>query len=519
MLIDGIVRPFPFVAYSNSIFHSALIQNNQMKSDTSKYNSANINIGFFQLITPAMILCTAGFFGIAFALKDRLSEGFWEAPQLNSTIFLVIFWAIYKAFANNYDLFRTRRFLKSIEKIEETGEVSPEIIAKLSKGLQTDGALLNIQNTHSALENLSVYGHLNFTDNDARLIKSKFGSRMRHERNVVSYLSGILVMMGLIGTFWGLLDAINDVGEAMAEVAHSIDGPADGSGGGDNLGSFIGKIAEPLEGMGIAFSASLFGLAGSLFVGFLNFFAGHAQNNFVEEVSRWIDLRIPKLNPALQEKTKGQKVPKSDDLKAWLAGFVYLSSKTNQKMGQIMLALSKSTEAMLKSSYQTEKIYDYQKDIFMSMERMSTRMGVVKDSLQYMTKSVEPTMRIQSSMRDALVEINTHLTTARSSDNDIALQQIDRLNKLTNQMQEVNSTFQVLSQVQSSLVVEIEKLREKSQKEDNVTEFSNLVWQLNSILEEIRQSNVSAYMGLFDDKGPNGQGHSNGPGTGDVPAE
>lgn len=466
-----------------------------------------------------MILCTSGFFFLAFALQERLSEGFWEAPQLNSTIFLVIFWAIYKAFSNNYDLLRTRRFLVKIEQAEDSSEVEPEAIDKLIRGLHGDGAMLNLQNMHSALENLSVYGHLNFTDNDARLIKSKFGSRMRHERNVVSYLSGILVMMGLIGTFWGLLDAINDVGEAMAEVSHSLDSTNPESAADNNLGSFIGKIAEPLEGMGIAFSASLFGLAGSLFVGFLNFFAGHAQNNFVEEVSRWIDLRIPKLNPALQEKTNGQKTPKSDDLKAWLAGFVYLSSKTNQKMGQIMLALSKSTEALLKSAHQTEKIYDYQKDIFMSMERMSTRMGVVKDSLQYMTKSIEPTMRINSSIRDTLAEINTNLSAARAADNDITLQQIDRLNKLTNQMQEVNSTFQVLSQVQSSLVVEIDRLREKSQKGDNVAEFSNLVWQLNSILEEIRQSNVSAYMGLFENETTHNNGQTNGPETSEAPAE
>lgn len=488
-----------------------------MTSDDSLTLSHKINVRFHQLFTPTMVMCVVGFFVLGYLLRERLMIGFLTAPELNSTIFLVIFSAIYIAFANNYQLYKTLRFLKFIEKIEDEGDERSEDLQVLGRKLLTDGAMLNIQNMVSALENLSVYGHLNFTDHDARLIKSKFGGRMRHDRNVVSYLSGILVMLGLIGTFWGLLGAIDDVGKAMGSVSESLQ--VDSGAGGADLGSFIGSISAPLQGMGIAFSSSLFGLSGSLFLGFLNFFAGHAQNNFVEEVSRWIDIRIPKLNPALQEKTKGQKVPKSDDLKAWLAGFVYLSSKTNQKMGQIMLALSKSTEAMLKSASQTEKIYDYQKDIFMSMERMSTRMGVVKDSLQYMTKGVEPNLRINASIRDTLVEINTHLTTARSSDNDIALQQIDRLSKLTNQMQEVNSTFQVLSQVQSSLVVEIEKLRERSQKDDNVSEFSNLVWQLNSILEEIRQSNVSAYMGLFEDQGPHGKGQPNGPGAGDVPAE
>lgn len=483
-----------------------------MESDTYNSHSNKIHVAFLHLITPAMILCVIGFFTLGYLLRERLSSGFFTAPELNSTIFLVIFCAIYKAFSNNYDLYRTLHYLKKIEKIEDSGETGPETVERLKGGLKADGSMLNIQNMHSALENLSVYGHLNFTDNDARLIKSKFGSRMRHERNVVSYLSGILVMLGLIGTFWGLLGAINKVGEAMGAVSQSFDAAGTDSGGQD-LGSFIGSISAPLQGMGIAFSSSLFGLSGSLFLGFLNFFAGQAQNNFVEEVSRWIDLRIPKLNPVLQEKTKGQKVPKSDDLKAWLAGFVYLSSKTNQKMGQIMLALSKSTEAMLKSAYQTEKIYDYQKDIFMATERMSTRMGVVKESIQYITKNIEPSMRLNSSIRDTLVEINAHLASSRASGDQIAMQQIDRLSRLTNQMQEVNSTFQVLSQVQSSLVVEIEKLREKSQKEDNVAVFSNLVWELNSILEEIRQNNVGAYMSVFENHETNGSTEPREPGS------
>lgn len=114
----------------------------------------------------------------------------------------IIFWAIYKAFANNYDLYRTLRFLKKSRR-PRSRATRTATVSRALKSLNSDGAMLNIQNMHGALDNLSVYGHMNFTDNDARLIKSKFGSRMRHERNVVSYLSGILVMMGLIGTFWG----------------------------------------------------------------------------------------------------------------------------------------------------------------------------------------------------------------------------------------------------------------------------------------------------------------------------
>ena len=468
-----------------------------MNASTPVNLSIKIQKRFYHFFTPSMITIVIGLFVISYLLRERLTEGFFTAPELNFVIFLVVFSAIFKAFSNNYKLYKTMVFLRRVEKVEEMDEPAREDIILLGKKLDTEGALLNIQNMVTCLENLSVYGHLNFNDNDARLIKSKFGARMRHDRNVVNYLAGILVMLGLIGTFWGLLGTINAVGDAMGAVSESFQ-KTSGDEGGANIGSFIGSISAPLQGMGVAFSSSLFGLSGSLFLGFLNFFAGQAQNHAIEEVSRWIDYRIPKLSPTLKEKAAGQTVPRSDDLKAWLAGFVYLSNKTNQQMGQIMLALSKSTEAMLQSAYQTEKIYDYQKDIFMSMERMSTRMGMVKESMQYMAKNVDPNLRYQASIRDQLVEVKDYLSKSQNNSDEMSLKQLEKLGKLTNQMQEVNSTFQILSEVQSNLVIEIEKLREKSQKEDNVAEFSNLVWQLSTILEEIKQSNVSAYMSIFD---------------------
>ena len=66
----------------------------------------------------------------------------------------------------------------------------------------------------------------------------------------VTYLSGVLVMLGLIGTFWGMLDTLNSVGEAMAGLSQSVSGEG-------GLGDFINGISKPLEGMGIAFSSSL----------------------------------------------------------------------------------------------------------------------------------------------------------------------------------------------------------------------------------------------------------------------
>jgi hypothetical protein len=48
------------------------------------------------------------------------------------------------------------------------------------------------------------------------------------------------------------------------------------------------SLAGPLQGMGLSFSASLFGLAGSLVLGFLDLQAGQAQNRFYTELEDWL---------------------------------------------------------------------------------------------------------------------------------------------------------------------------------------------------------------------------------------
>ncbi|MDR1476742.1 MAG: hypothetical protein LBI17_01280, partial [Rickettsiales bacterium] len=87
-------------------------------------------------------------------------------------------------------------------------------------------------------------------------------SRISDMRSSAGYFSGVLVFLGLLGTFWGLLLTIGSVGD----VVRNMD-----IGGGDAAAMFEGlknNISKPLSGMGTAFSTSLFGLGASLVLGF-----------------------------------------------------------------------------------------------------------------------------------------------------------------------------------------------------------------------------------------------------------
>lgn len=106
--------------------------------------------------------------------------------------------------------------------------------------------------------------------------------RLDESREISRYMIGLLIFLGLLGTFWGLLGTIG----AVANVIEGLQ-----VGDGDFAAVFINLKAgllKPMQGMGTAFSSSLFGLGGSLVLGFLDLQAGHAQNRFFDELEEWL---------------------------------------------------------------------------------------------------------------------------------------------------------------------------------------------------------------------------------------
>ncbi len=115
-----------------------------------------------------------------------------------------------------------------------------------------------------------------------RTILDSIRNRLEDSRDLSRYLIGVLVFLGLLGTFWGLMSTVSTVGTLINNMSVET---TDGAAIFENLKN---SLAGPLSGMGIAFSSSLFGLAGSLVVGFLDLQAGHAQNRFVNELEEWL---------------------------------------------------------------------------------------------------------------------------------------------------------------------------------------------------------------------------------------
>lgn len=124
-------------------------------------------------------------------------------------------------------------------------------------------------------------GRMAISQQTMRHLLDSIGTRLDEARDISRYMTGLLVFLGLLGTFWGLIETVGSVGKV-------IDGLKVGGDAGALFDTLKGGLAAPLSGMGISFSSSLFGLAGSLILGFLDLQSSQAQNRFYTDLEDWL---------------------------------------------------------------------------------------------------------------------------------------------------------------------------------------------------------------------------------------
>jgi hypothetical protein len=124
-------------------------------------------------------------------------------------------------------------------------------------------------------------GRMTITQQTMRHLLDSIATRLDEARDISRYMTGLLVFLGLLGTFWGLIETVGSVGKV-------IDGLKVGGDAGALFDTLKEGLAAPLGGMGISFSSSLFGLAGSLILGFLDLQSSQAQNRFYTDLEDWL---------------------------------------------------------------------------------------------------------------------------------------------------------------------------------------------------------------------------------------
>jgi hypothetical protein len=134
-------------------------------------------------------------------------------------------------------------------------------------------------------------GRMAISSQTMKSLLDSVGTRLDEARDMSRYMTGLLIFLGLLGTFWGLIETVGSVGTV-------IKGLKVGGDTGAMFDALRDGLAAPLGGMGISFSSSLFGLAGSLVLGFLDLQTSQAQNRFYTDLEDWLATTVRDLGGA-----------------------------------------------------------------------------------------------------------------------------------------------------------------------------------------------------------------------------
>jgi hypothetical protein len=291
---------------------------------------------------------------IVLVIQKQVLVAFWANPALNGLIFLVLGLGIVFAFAQVARLFREIRWVNSRIEPDETKAPPPEPIL-----LAPMAALLGDKIGRTGISTMTLRSVLDST-----------GGRLDESREIARYLTGLLVFLGLLGTFWGLIETVSSIGGVIERLPS----------GGENNALFDElkrSLAAPLGGMGIAFSSSLFGLAGSLTLGFLDIQAGQAQSRFFYEVEEW-------LSGAVDDQP--QAAGASPDLRQTLDGISRAVSDggSGRNSGQAIAQLAEGIQAMV------QHMRNEQQMIRTWVEAQSAQQSEVKRLLERLARDLPP---------------------------------------------------------------------------------------------------------------------------------
>ena len=216
-----------------------------------------------------LVLCAL----IMFVLYKQIVVAFFANPGLNALIGAVLLIGIILSFRQVIRLYPEVAWVNNF-RIADPGlaiDRRPTLLAPMA-------AILGGERS----------GRMTISQQTMRHLLDSIATRLDEARDISRYMTGLLVFLGLLGTFWGLIETVGSVGKV-------IEGLKVGGEAGAVFDSLREGLAAPLGGMGISFSSSLFGLAGSLALGFLDLQTSQAQNRFYMELEDWLSTIVSDL--------------------------------------------------------------------------------------------------------------------------------------------------------------------------------------------------------------------------------
>ena len=261
---------------------------------------------------------------VAAILFNQILIFFWANPFINSLIIFVMLIGVVLSFRQIIRLFPEVRWVNSLQD-GQIPATQPVLLAPVA-GMLRDRL-----------------GEAVITPSSMRSILDSVGNRLDEAKDTSRYLTGLLVFLGLLGTFYGLLETVTSV----ASTIQALDATQ-----GDTASLFTDLkqgLAAPLGGMGTAFSASLLGLSGSLILGFLDLQSSQAQNAFYTDLEDWMTSMTELDHPMTMMQASGLGVS-GDEMQAMIErlGTTMQSSNSSQNAIRAMAELARGIDGLVK---------------------------------------------------------------------------------------------------------------------------------------------------------------------------
>ena len=220
-----------------------------------------------------LILCGL----IAYVLHQQILTAFLANPWLNGLILGVLAIGIILSFHQVIRLFPEVTWINGYRNADPklATRREPKLLAPMAAMLGGERA-----------------EHVAISAQTMRAFLDSLATRLDEARDILRYMTGLLVFLGLLGTFWGLIETVGSVGTIINSL--KVGGDADSV-----FDALKEGLSAPLGGMGISFSSSLFGLAGSLVLGFLDLQTSQAQNRFYTNLEDWLATTVQDLGAGI----------------------------------------------------------------------------------------------------------------------------------------------------------------------------------------------------------------------------
>ncbi len=281
--------------------------------------------------------------GVCVFLAPHLQDAFLANAALNGMILGVLIFGILYIFRQVLMLRPEIHWLEHLRRESQGGLIFPGTLSE-----ERPPRLLAPMATMIGEKR----GKLSLSTMSMRTLLDGIQSRIEEGHDVSRYLIGLLILLGLLGTFWGLLTTVSAVGETIAGLSGVTADPA------LMFEDLKSGLSKPLSGMGTAFSSSLFGLAGSLVLGFLELQAGHAHNRFVNDLEEWLS-GVTKLGGGGSFGEGGESVP---------AYIQALLERTADSLDTLQRTITRGEEDRVQSSR--------------SLAQLTERLGMLSDQMR-----------------------------------------------------------------------------------------------------------------------------------------